>query len=198
MYRFHPQHAKVKSIVAADGIGDLQIIRSSFTFFISDKSNIRLSKALAGGGLMDVGCYCVNLMRFMTGEEPQTVTALGNIGETTGVDETLAGTLKFPSGVIGHFDCGLRAQREQNYSLKGTTGSIVVPSSFTKDKETDAVVQHWRGDQLTEHLITATDQFQLMVEDFADALLKDRAPRFPPSDAIRNMEVIDRLRSQLR
>jgi len=67
MYRFHPQHAKAQDIVAAGGIGDLQIINSSFTFPIRDAANIRLSKPLAGGALMDVGCYCVNLMRFMTG-----------------------------------------------------------------------------------------------------------------------------------
>lgn len=198
MYRFHPQHAKVKSILAEGGIGDLKIINSSFTFYISDEANIRLSKALAGGGLMDVGCYCVNLMRFMTGEEPETVTAVGNIGPRTGVDEILAGTLKFPSGVIGHFDCGLRAHRQQGYRLKGTTGSIIVGSSFTPDKLKDTIVQQWRGDQLTEHVIPPVDHYQLMVEDFADALLTGRPPRFPPGDAVRNMEVVDKLLAQVR
>ncbi len=198
MYRFHPQHAKVKSILAEGGIGDLKIINSSFTFYISDEANIRLSKALAGGGLMDVGCYCVNLMRFITGEEPETATAVGNIGPRTGVDEILAANLKFPSGVIGHFDCGLRAHRQQSYRLKGATGSIVVASSFTPDKQKDTIVQHWRGDQLTEHVIPPIDHYQLMVEDFADALLTRRPPRFPPSDAVRNMEVVDKLLAQVR
>lgn len=198
MYRFHPQHAKVKAIVADGGIGDLKIINSSFTFFISDEANIRLSKPLAGGGLMDVGCYCVNLMRFMTGEEPAAVTAVGNIGPSTGVDEILAGTLQFPSGVIGHFDCGLRAHRQQSYRLKGTAGSIVVESSFTPDKEKDTIVKHWQGNQLTEHVIAPVDHYQLMVEDFADALLSGRAPRFSPSDAVKNMRVVDRLLAQIR
>ncbi len=197
MYRFHPQQAKVKSILAEGGIGDLKLINSSFTFYISDTANIRLSKALAGGGLMDVGCYCVNLMRFITGEEPQAVSAVGNIGPKTGVDEILAGALKFPSGVIGHFDCGLRASRQQSYRLKGTEGALVVRSSFTPDKHKDAIVQHWRGDQLTEHVVPPVDHYQLMVEDFADALLAGRAPRFPPSDAVRNMEVIDKMLGQL-
>ncbi len=198
MYRFHPQHTKVKSIMAEGGIGDLKIINSSFTFYISDTANIRLSKALAGGGLMDVGCYCVNLMRFITGEEPEAVTAVGNIGPSTGVDEILAGTLKFPSGVIGHFDCGLRAHRQQSYRLKGTSGSIVVGSSFTPDKAKDTIVQHWRGDQFTEHVIAPVDHYQLMVEDFADALLTGGAPRFSPSDAVLNMKVVDRLLAQIR
>ena len=198
MYRFHPQHAKVKEIIAAGGIGELQIINSSFTFPVSNEANIRLSKELAGGGMMDVGCYCVNLMRFMTGEEPETVTATANIGESTGVDECLAAALRFPSGVIGHMDCGLRAYRQHSYTLKGSEGMITVPVSFVPDKNVATVVQHWQGDTCTEHSIPATDHYQLMVEDFADALLNDRDPRFPPSDAVRNMEVVDRLLGQVR
>ncbi len=198
MYRFHPQHAKVKEIVAAGGIGRLHIINSSFTFPISDEQNIRLSKELAGGGLMDVGCYCVNLMRFMTDEEPEAVTAAAIIGATTGVDEVLAATLQFPSGVIGHFDCGLRSHRQHAYTLKGSEGMIVVPTSFVPDKAADTRVRHWQGNTYTEHTISAADHYQLMVEDFADALLHQRQPRFAPMDAVRNMEVTDMILSQVR
>ncbi len=193
MYRFHPQHAKVKEIVAAGGIGELQFINSSFTFPISDEANIRLSKSLSGGSLMDVGCYCVNLMRFMTGEEPERVTASAGIGKTTGVDEALAGTLEFPSGVIGHFESGLRAYRQHSYTLKGSSGMITVPTSFVPDKTADTIVQHWQDDDYTEHIIPAIDHYQLMAEDFADALLNERAPRFPPADAVNNMVVVDAL-----
>ncbi len=198
MYRFHPQHAKVKEIIAAGGIGELRIINSSFTFPVSDEANIRLSKALAGGGLMDVGCYCINLMRFMTGEEPDALTAAGIIGESTGVDEILAATLKFPSGVIGHFDCGLRAHRQQSYRLKGSSGTIAVPTSFTPDKNSATVVQHWQGDNYREHEVPAIDHYRLMVEDFSDALLNGRAPRFLPGDAVLNMEVVDEILAQVR
>lgn len=193
MYRFHPQHTKVKQIIAEGGIGDMQIISSAFTFPISDAANIRLSKPLAGGALMDVGCYCVNLMRFMTGEEPSQATASKRIGVETGVDEALAGALHFPSGVIGSFHCGLRAFREHSYTIKGTEGMLRVPASFVPDKSAETVVQHWRGDDYAEHRIPAVDHYQLMVEDFADALLDGRAPRFPASDAVANMAVIDQL-----
>ena len=196
MYRFHPQHAKVKEILAAGGIGQLQLINSSFTFPISNEANIRLSKALAGGALMDVGCYCVNLMRFMSGEEPDRVSAAAQIGERTEVDETLAGTLEFPAGVIGHFDCGLRAFGQHSYTLKGSKGMIVVPQSFVIDKAVDGLVRHWQADSYAEHVIPAVDQYQLMVEDFADALLKGRPPRFAPSDAVDNMIVVDKLLAQ--
>lgn len=198
MYRFHPQHAKAQEILAAGGIGELQIINSSFTFPISEEANIRLSKTLAGGALMDVGCYCVNLMRFMTGEEPERVSAAANIGERTEVDETLVGALEFPSGVIGHFDCGLRSFGQHTYTLKGSEGMIVVPQSFVIDKAVDGIARHWQGDNYSEHVIPAVDQYQLMVEDFADALLKGRPPRFAPADAVNNMVVVDRLLADAR
>ena len=198
MYRFHPQHAKVKEILAAGGIGELQFINCSFTYPIGGGANIRLSKALAGGALMDVGCYCVNLMRFMTGEEPARVTASGIIGKSTGVDEALAATLEFPSGVLGHFDCGLRAYRQQTYTLKGTSGMITVPVSFTPHKSADTFVRHWQGEDFNEHTIPAADHYQLMVEDFADALLNKRAPRFAPRDAVNNMVVVDALMAGAR
>ena len=198
MYRFHPQHAKVKEIVAAGGIGALHIINSSFTFPISDEQNIRLSKELAGGGLMDVGCYCVNLMRFMTAEEPESVTASAKIGIATGVDEVLAASLAFPSGVIGHFDCGLRSYSQHSYTLKGSEGMIVVPTAFVPHKTADTRIQHWQGDACAEHTISAANHYQLMVEDFADALMNQREPRFAPMDAVRNMEVTDRILTQVR
>lgn len=198
MYRFHPQHAKVKAIIADGGIGQLRFINSSFTFPIDDAANIRLSKPLAGGSLMDVGCYCVNLMRFMTGEEPTRVSASARFGKASGVDEALAGTLEFPSGVIGHFESGLRAYRQHAYTLKGTAGMITVPTSYVPDKAAETIVQHWQGDDYIEHLIPATDHYQLMVEDFADALIDGRAPRFAPSDAVNNMVVVDALLAQAR
>lgn len=197
MYRFHPQHAKVKDIIASGGIGDLRVINSSFTFNLTNEANIRLSKELAGGSLMDVGCYCVNLMRFMTGEEPESVTASAMIGETTGVDEVLAGTLKFSSGVIGHFESSLRAYGNNQYILKGTEGKIVVPISFVPNKDDDTVIQHWQGSDYTEHTVSAVDHYQLMVEDFADALINNRPPRFMPQDAVQNMEVLDKMLAQV-
>ena len=198
MYRYHPQHAKAREILAAGGIGELQIINSSFTHPVADDADIRLSKELAGGALMDVGCYCVNLMRFMTGEEPDRATAAARFGAQTGVDEALAGALEFPSGVIGHFDCGLRTASQHSYTLKGTSGMITVPQSFVIDKAVDGIVRHWQGDNFSEHVIPAIDQYQLMVEDFADALLDGRPPRFAPSDAVSNMIVVDKLLASAR
>ena len=75
---------------------------------------------------------------------------------------------------------------------------ITVPQSFVIDRAADGIVRHWQGDSYTEHVIPAVDQYRLMVEDFADALLDGRPPRFAPSDAVSNMAVVDRLLADAR
>ncbi len=198
MYRFHPQAVKVKELVANGAIGVLNTISASFTFNIADESNIRLSKELAGGALMDVGCYCVNVMRFMTGEEPLTAKALADFGAKSGVDERLVGLLKFPSGVLGHFDCGLRVQHLHTYELRGTEGRIQVEKGFTVQPNETPIIRIWCGDKYEEITVPAVNHYTLMAEDFADALLNKRPPLFAGQDGVANMRVIDMLLADAR
>ena len=193
MYRFHPQTQKVKQLVVDGTIGELRLIQSAFSFPLQSDDNIRLDKSLAGGSLMDVGCYSVNLMRYLTEQEPTHVSAVGHWGEQSRVDETLTGLLQFPSGVLGHFDCSLRLPWSHGYEIRGTHGRIVVEQGFVMNPESDAVIRSWHEDEYEEITIKAADHYQLMVEDFAEALLNQRQPRFLPQDGVNNMVVIDRL-----
>ncbi|MBZ0276228.1 MAG: Gfo/Idh/MocA family oxidoreductase [Anaerolineae bacterium] len=193
MYRFHPQTVKVREMVASGAVGRLTTVQSSFTFPISNEANIRLSQSLAGGALMDVGCYCVNVMRLMTGEEPVQASALAQVGESSGVDETLAGVLSFPSGVVGHFDCGLRSHRTHTYEIRGTEGRILVESAFAMEPDEQPVIRWWRGNEYQEIVMPAVNHYTLMAEDFADALLLNRPPRFSGQDGVENMRVLDQL-----
>lgn len=199
MYRFHPQTQKVKAMVDDGAAGNLQVISAAFTFPVSNESNIRLSKPLAGGSLMDVGCYCVNVLRFMTGEEPASVNAFARFGETTGIDETLTGQLDFPSGILGHFDSSLRTHRTHTYDIRGTSGRILVEQGFVMPTENQSTtIRYWHGNEYEEIEISPADHYQLMVKDFAEALQEGRPPRFAPQDAVQNMRVIDRLLESAR
>lgn len=198
MYRFHPQTERAKALVDEGAIGAVQTISSAFTFALRSEDNIRLSKSLAGGALMDVGCYCINVMRLMTGEEPEQGTAVAHWGTTTQVDESLAGALKFPSGIVGHFDCGLRTHRAHYYDIRGTQGRILVEEAFVPNPENETRIRCWQGDDYQEIVIPPADHYQLMAEDFAGALLSSRTPRFMPQDAVANMQVIDRLLAAAR
>lgn len=200
MYRFHPQNQRVWQMVQDGAIGDVQIMSASFSFRIGNRGDIRLSRELAGGALMDVGCYCINAMRFMTGEEPVKAQALARFGAETGIDEEIVGTLEFPSGARGHLDASLNTFRVSQYEVRGTNGRIVVPESFTPDLTPGGMLtlHHWSGDKYEAIQIPTVDHYQLMVEDFADALLKKRPPRFAPQDAVANMRAIEMLLDSAR
>ncbi|MBL8119986.1 MAG: Gfo/Idh/MocA family oxidoreductase [Anaerolineae bacterium] len=198
MYRFHPLAAKVKALVESGGIGTFNTISATFSFTIRDEANIRLSSNLAGGALMDVGCYCLNVMRFMTGEEPVKAKALAYFGAESGVDERLVGLLQFPSGVLGHFDCGLRQQQTHTYELRGTGGRLVVEKGFTVQPLEEPIIRWWKGEAYEEIKLPAVNHYTLMAEDFADALLNKRAPRFAGQDGVENMRVIDALLADAR
>ena len=195
MYRFHPRTNRVKQVLAEGAVGELHLIDAVFSFAIKRKVDVRLQVDMAGGALRDLGAYCVNVMRLMTGEEPTAVRALGHFGADSGVEEWVAAALQFPSGVLGNFGCGMRSQRTHAYRLRGSEGCIEVPDGFGPegDQVTEIIIK--RGTEVTSIEIPPADQYQLMVEDFAVSLLDNRPPRFAPEDAVANMAVVDRLRA---
>jgi len=192
MYRFHPRTRRVLDRVRAGEVGELRVIRSSFTFRLTRPENIRWSPELGGGALMDVGCYCVNVSRTMAEAEPVEVQATANWTDR-GVDRELAGTLRFESGVIAHFDCALTLERNEAYELAGTDGLLRVPAAFLPGTD-DAAIHHERGRAGTEtEIVAGVDEYRLMVEHFADAVLHDRPFRYPVEEAALNMRVIEAL-----
>ncbi len=198
MYRFHPQHDLVRELIANGEIGELRVINATFTFSMQSDTNIRLDKSMGGGGLLDVGCYCINAMRLITGEEPDGGQAFARFHPTTGVDMSATATLTFPSGVLGHFDCGMETHRTNMLDIRGTTGRIRLDDAFVPPADEAKTVRIWNGENdlsYREMAVGAANQYTLMVEDFADALLNNRPFRFPVQDAVNNMIVIDNLRA---
>ena len=202
MYRFHPRTERVKDIVSRGAVGEMHLIDAYFSFKIRRTNDVRLQPQMAGGSLRDLGSYCVNVMRLMTGEEPDHVQAIGHFGSNSGVEEWAVGSLRFPSGVLGSFGCGMRSYRTHGYHICGSEGTIFVHDGFgpENDQVTEILVKRDTG-KLRETLrieIPATDQYQLMVEDFADSLLNDRPPRYAPEDAVANLKVLDRMQKSIR
>jgi len=197
MYRFHPRTERVIELVRAGRVGDLGAIRSSFTFRLRSTENIRLDPELGGGALMDVGCYCVNVSRTIMGEEPVAVQATAS-WTSRGVDDALAGILRFEGGAVAHFDCALTMERCESYEVAGTDGQLVVPSAFLPGVG-DVEIHESRGREgTTTHSVPGADEYRCMVEHFADCALRDREPRYSASEAAANMRVIAALYASAR
>lgn len=190
MYRYHPVYDRVRELIDEGVIGELVTIRSIFSFPLSDPENIRMKPELAGGALMDVGCYCVNFSRMMARCEPAYATAFVRRGA---VDKTTVACLEFPNSLLAYFECSFETHTRMRAVLEGTDGTIVLPSPWFPG-ETQAEIILRQGDEEKREFVAGADSYQLEVEDFINACLTHEPTRWPAEDAIANMAVIDAIR----
>lgn len=114
-----------------------------------------------------------------------------------GVDEVVAAVLAWPTGPVALVDCALVTARREEIEVVGTDGRLVVPTAFLPGAG-DVELYLVRGGEATVERVTGVDEYQVMVEEFADAVL-GRAPlTLPPEDAVGNARVLEALHRALR
>jgi len=168
MYRHHPQTSKVKELVAGGAVGTVRFVRGTFSFPLTRPGDVRLDPAMGGGALWDVGCYPVSFARFVLGAEPVEVFGHATLGET-GIDETFAGQLVFPGGVLAQIDCGFRAPLRIGFEVAGSDGVVSVPKPWFPEPESPIRLR--RGDETEEIAVPGEDNYLLEIENLADAAL---------------------------
>src|SRR5215212_6013942 len=125
MWRHTPQAARLRQLVP--GVGELRVIRAHFSFGGLQPGNVRLSRELEGGALMDVGCYCVSGARFVAGAEPEAFAGQQVMSHPThGVDIGFTGLMRFPGDVLCHFDCGMASTNRAELEVVGSEGTLVL------------------------------------------------------------------------
>ena len=192
MYRFHPRFAKLTELLDKGTIGDVRLIRSTFSFKLKRKGDIRLQADLGGGALYDVGCYCVSLSRTLAGEEPASAQAYANWSDT-GVDEVLVGALRFPNGVLAQIDCGLALDRREFVEILGSEGRLELTDAFTSKNEEARIVEKHEGQEDQTHRTPSADPYKEMAEHFAACVLEGKPLRYPIEDAGANLRVVEAL-----
>jgi xylose dehydrogenase (NAD/NADP) len=191
MYRHHPQTLKVKELVDGGAIGKLQLIRGSFTFDISDENDVRLNSSLGGGSIWDIGCYPISYARLIAGAEPVEVFGWQKTGAGSGVDESFFGQLHFSNDVYAQFDCGFRTPQRTHLELVGDKGSITIKVPFTPKLNEEIIVTN--GDEKRVITTSGEDLYLGEVENMADAILYDHAPRMSLADSRSNVAAIQAL-----
>jgi D-xylose 1-dehydrogenase (NADP+, D-xylono-1,5-lactone-forming) len=126
MWRHNPQTRRLVELLPE--IGELRAVRSAHAFPLTDPTNVRLIADLDGGGLMDVGCYCVSASRLFAGE-PERVYGEQVVGPT-GVDVHFTATLRFSGDVIAEFACGFDFTQRELEAI-GTEGTLKTVDPFT-------------------------------------------------------------------
>jgi predicted dehydrogenase len=209
MYRSHPLTHAVIDAVRSGEIGELKLIRTSFCYKTSRiDGNVRFQRELGGGGLMDVGCYCINFSRLLAGEEPVQVSAAMHMHER-GVDDLLVATMRFPSGVLASFTCGMTVHADNTAYVCGSEGFIEVPipwkppprqASYTiarsaaprQDLASGAATP--RPPRQTRLVDASIELYALEADDFAASALDGKPPAVSEADTLGNMAVLDEMR----
>lgn len=195
MYRFHPQNVRVRELLAGGEIGAVGQVRAGFGFRMDplNPANVRLQRDLAGGALMDVGSYAVNAARMVFGQEPLQATAWRDMDARFGVDVALAGALEFPEHRFATVDCSFLSGYSGWYMVVGSAGTIEIPRAFTPQGDETVIVVTDTHNRRREERFAGVDQYRLMVEAFAAAVLDGRPVPCDPADAVRNMRAVDAL-----
>jgi len=164
MYRHNPQTARLVELVREGAIGELRVVRSTFSYALYEPDNIRLRTDVEGGSLMDVGCYCVSGSRLLAGE-PEELVGRAYVGPT-GTDWVFAGLMRFPGDVLALFDCGTCLPNRDELEAIGTEGSLFVDDPW----HCRAPVLERRRDDGTERIeLEPVDSYRLELENLADA-----------------------------
>ncbi len=188
--RYHPQVLRIGQIVRSGELGAIQNIQAIFRTPTLRRADIRFEYALGGGATMDMGCYMVNLMRYVAGDEPVVAEARARLMAPE-VDRRMQATLQFAAGATGHMDVEMQARRLPDVRLivSGDRGSLHVVNPILPQLFQRMRVRTGRGARDESFPRTASYRYQLAA--FVGAI-QHGAP-FPTDapDAVRNMRVID-------
>lgn len=207
MYRSHPQTHKIRELIADGVIGRLKVIRASFCFRVRNtQGNIRFSTEAAGGALMDIGCYCLDLGQLLSDERIVAVSGTSHLHES-GVDDYTSGSAAFASGLICNFVCGMTVQANNTAIIGGEEGYIEVPVPWKPPTEDAHILvkgqtpprqDAGQPTRMDERIDTTADAplYGMEADDFAATVLDGAAPAKSAEQSIDTMEALDELRSQ--
>ena len=195
-WRYHPLANRMLAVIASGDLGSISHIEAALCFPLPKWSDIRWQLDLAGGSLMDAGCYPVHIVRTLAGSDPSVISARMK-ERTPGVDRWTRAELTFPNGATGRVTTAMWSATVVRMSArvvgdKGTMSVInpVMPQMFNlltvRQRNGGTHRERIRGD--------ATYHYQL--EAFVEAVLRGGPVLTPPSDSVATMTVIDEIYRQ--
>jgi predicted dehydrogenase len=182
MWRHTPQVRRFMELLPE--VGELQSIRATFSFVLTNQDDVRLETALDGGSLMDVGCYCVSGSRMVAGAEPTLVFGQQTLAPS-GVDQAFSGLLQFPSGLVAEIVAGFTSHHRSLEAI-GSKGNLLLR---------DPWLGELGGIRLDDRdiRVESDDAYRLELENMSAAILGDALPLLGRADALGQARTIDAL-----
>ena len=193
MYRFHPQHTRVKEIIDSGLIGEVRSVRSCFSFMMQPARMYRLADDIehGGGAMWDIGCYAIHAARLpFLNESPLAVTAMAKYTDN-GADISSSGIIDYGDGRYAQFDFSFERARRAEYEVVGTKGGLKCHNVWAKQQETPVISWWTEGGENNKESLPTANHFRLEAEHFCDCVLNDKTPGLSLMDAKTNCRVIN-------
>ena len=198
--QFEPSHRALIELVRSGRYGALKMIDAHNGQVQGEVSQWRHVKALAGGGsLPDVGIYCLNMARYVTGEEPIEVSA--KVWSKPGdprfkeVEENCAWQMQFPSGVVARLASAYDAHEARRLRLYFERGWVEMDPAFSysglRMRQSHIDVQNSAVEQVEEHVRVEKNQFTREIDHFAACILTDSTPLTPGEEGEQDHRLIE-------
>jgi predicted dehydrogenase len=192
MVRTHPQWIRVRELVRSGELGELRSVVCAFSYFKRDFNDIRARSEWGGGGLLDIGCYPVQLSRFVFEEEPVRVTGIVNLDPDMGVDRLTSGILEFPSGHCA-FTCGTQMVVNQRIQVICTNGAIELDTPINAPNDRPCRIRINQNRVYRTEEFPICDQYTIQGDCFSRAIREGGEVPTPIEDSVKNMVVIEKL-----
>ena len=189
-YRYHPMALRTEQIIASGVIGKLQRVEAALCFPLPKFSDIRYNYPLAGGALMDAGCYAVHMVRTFGGSTPEVVSAQAKLRDPQ-IDRAMTAELRFAAGHTGRIRCSMWSVRLLEISARvvGDRGELKLFNPVTPQFVNRLSVRSPEGRRVER--FTHRPSYAYQLDAFAAAVLRGEPVKTTPEDAIENMTVID-------
>lgn len=192
MYRFHPQHARIKQLVDSGLIGDVLSVRASYSFLMRQARMYRINRSMAegGGALWDIGPYAIHSLRWCFGSEPVSVIAHAKFNVHC-ADTVMSGVLDFGldgegRARFGHFDISFERSRKSEYEIIGTKGWVKCHAAWVFQNDVPVISWATEDGKYAEERFAPSNHFNLEIEHFSDCVLNDKPPLLTFADAKAN------------
>ena len=147
MYKFHPRSQKLKELIDNGAIGKLKTVQSHFSYSNLDPNNIRNKADIGGGGLLDIGCYCISFPRFLFNDEPFRAVGSIEFDPDMKIDRLASGMLEFKEGTAT-FTCSTQLFPYQRATIFGTEGKIEIELPFNAPSDKGTEIQIYTNDKV--------------------------------------------------
>ncbi len=193
--RFLPSLVQARRLIADGAIGEPRMVVASFGFRCGwDPEGRLLNRELAGGGLLDVGVYCVSLASMVFGRRARRVAGMADIGET-GVDEQAAYILDYGDGRLAMLASAVRTDTPKHADIIGTEGRMRLDEPFFAAKS--LTVRANGKDEAIEAQYDGNG-YNCQAEEVARCLAEGRTESeiMPLDETVTIVETLDDIRAQ--